>query len=139
MSGNVLTLLYLITLFTSITTPQSPKSILVLIGIPVFRGIPNDRGDRTFFSIRVLQIHGNWDLDNRGPPARFFHHHSGTNGLHANTNGQRYLVLRKLNPLKIHIFHISTCLNLRIIFGNAITPPSEVMDQPPSYEYVLPM
>ena len=59
MSGNVLTLLYLITLFTSITTPQSPKSILVLIGIPVFRGIPDNRGDRTFFSIRVLQIHGN--------------------------------------------------------------------------------
>ena len=93
MSGNVLTLLYLITLFTSITTPQSPKSILVLIGIPVFRGIPNDRGDRTFFSIRVLQIHGNRDPDNRGPPARFFHHHSCTNGLHANTNGQRYLVV----------------------------------------------
>ena len=41
---------------------------LLLIGIPLFRGIPNNRGDGTFFSIPVLRNHGNWGPDNRGPP-----------------------------------------------------------------------
>ena len=46
---------------------------LLLIGIPLFRGIPNNRGDGTFFSIPVLRNPGIRGPDNRGPPVFHFY------------------------------------------------------------------